>query len=94
MIATYQQIGIGGILIVVVVIVGRHLLKQNKDCYDSYQKHVTQHKDEIKGLNHDMLEVIEENTKANTTLAKAIDHLDVSIKEYRVKRASEFNFNK
>ena len=88
-IATYQQLGIGGILIVVVVIVGRHLLKQNRECYKAYQEHVTLHKNEIKGLNHDMLEVLEENTKANTTLAKAIDHLDISIKEYRIKRASE-----
>lgn len=88
-ITTYQQLGIGGVLILVVVIVGRHLLKQNKDCYVSYQEHVTQHKNEIKGLNKDMLEVLKENTKANTILAKAIDHLDISIKEYRAKRAGE-----
>ena len=44
---------------------------------------------EIKGLTSHLLEVVEENTKANAVLAKAIDHLDVSIREYRAKRASE-----
>ena len=87
-IATYKELGIGGILIVVVIFIGRHLLKQNKDCYASYQKHVTQHKDEIKGLNSHMQEVIEENTKANVVLATAIDHLDISIRDFRVKRES------
>ena len=43
-IATYQDVGVSGILIAVVVFVGRHLMKQNKDCYDSYQEHVTMHK--------------------------------------------------
>ena len=88
-IATYKELGIGGILMVVIILIGRHLLKQNKECYASYQDHVTQHKNEIKGLNSHMMEVLEENSKANAVLAKAIDHLDVSIREYRVKRASE-----
>lgn len=88
-IATYQEIGIGGILIVVVMVVGRHLLKQNKECHASYQDHVNQHKEEIKELNKRMTEVLEENSKANAVLAKAIDHLDISIREYRAKRASE-----
>lgn len=79
-IATYQDLGVSGILIAVVVFVGRHLMKQNKDCYDSYQDHVTQHKDEIKGLTNHVMTIVDENTKANTALAKSIEHLDASIK--------------
>lgn len=75
-IATYQELGIGGILIVVVIIIGRHLMRQNKACYDSYQDHVTAHKDEIKDLSMTVLKVVEENTQSNTALTKTIEHLD------------------
>lgn len=79
-VATYQQLGVGGVLIVIVVFVGRHLMRQNKDYYDSYQTHVTQHKDEIKELTNQVMTIVEENTKANTALAISINTLDASIK--------------
>ena len=79
-IMAYQDLGVSGILIAVVIFVGRHLMKQNKDCYDSYQEHVTMHKDEIKGLTQHVMTIVEDNTKANTKLAKSIEHLDASIK--------------
>ena len=79
-IATYQELGIGGILIVVVVFVGRYLMKQNKACYDSYQQHVDDHKEEIKYLNERVLNVLDQNTKAMVELQKTINHLDSSMR--------------
>lgn len=81
-IATYQELGLGGILIVVVIFVGRYLMKQNKDCYESYQDHVTQHKDEIKELTNHVMTIVDKNTKANTALALSIEHLDASIRNH------------
>ena len=78
-IETYQQLGLGGILILLVLMIGRHLLKQNKNCYESHQQEVNIHKKEIKEMNSKLLKIVEENSKANTVLAKAIEHLYVRV---------------
>ena len=74
--SAYKELGYGGILVVFCFFVGRYLLRQNRECYESYQSHVTNHKNEIKELTHNILKVVEENTESNTALTKTIEHLD------------------
>lgn len=75
----YKELGYGGILVVFVFFVGRYLIKQNKECYETYEKHVTDHKNEIKDLTQNILKVVEENTESNTALTKSIEHLEKRI---------------
>jgi len=90
-IETYQQLGIGGVLIVVVIIVGRYLMRQNKRCYDSYQAHVDEHKNEIRSMTIKMMRVLDQNNKAVISLTNTIERLDSRIKGCAFEDVNRFN---
>ena len=75
----YKDLGFFGLLIMVITLVGRHILSQNKACYEKYEEHVKAHKDEIKDLTGKMFEVVSDNTRATIALQKTIDHMDTRL---------------
>jgi hypothetical protein len=84
--ATYKDLGYGGLFLITICAVGRYLLSQNKLIYDQYEKHVTEHKNEMKDITMQLLKVVEQNTKANTALAKSIEHLDIRVQAWELNR--------
>ena len=76
LIASYKELGYGGLLILLVLFIGRYLLGQNKACYDKLEKRMTSHKNEIKDITNHMFEIVKDNTRANTALRQSIEQFD------------------
>lgn len=76
--STYKDLGYGGLLVTLILCIGRFLLKQNKACYEKYESHMTDSKNEIKSLTVQMFSVVEKNTAATTELSKTMTDIYVS----------------
>ena len=74
----YKDLGYGGLLVLLVFFTGRYLLRQNKACYDKYETHMTNSKDEIKALTVQMFSVVEKNTAATNSLSKTMTDIYIS----------------
>ena len=75
LVEAYKELGYGGCLIIIIYLVVRHFLKENKKCWEKYEKQLVTHKKEITDITHKMFDVITSNTTANVALTKSIDSL-------------------
>jgi hypothetical protein len=79
MIETYKELGYGGLLIVLTILIGRFLMRSNQACYEKYEKHMKLNRDEMKELTLQMFKIVEKNTSATTSLQKTMT--DIYIKK-------------
>lgn len=78
LIETYKELGYGGLLIVLVFFIGRYLIRSNKACYEKYEEHMQENKNEIKELTMQMFKVVEKNTTATMSLQKTMTDIYIN----------------